>query len=104
MEGKHKETQSKVEEIKHTINTTLDAQEEVPLFDAIQELAKMEKTNDDEIVETMLKLKQNIDVESIMNILKWDQMSKTKQFKMKPIQWDPEVQKFIKEKFEKTTD
>ena len=35
MEGKHKETQSKVEEIKHTINTTLDAQEEVPLFDAI---------------------------------------------------------------------
>ena len=32
----------------------------------------MEKTNDDEIVETMLKLKQNIDVESIMNILKWD--------------------------------
>lgn len=32
----------------------------------------MEKTNDDEIVKTMLKLKQNIDVESIMNILKWD--------------------------------
>ena len=81
----------------------IEAQEEVPLWEEIKELQKLEKANSKNIIETMVQQKKNVDPEAIINMLKWDQNNK-RSFKPSAFKWSPNIERFLKDRFEKSVD
>ena len=68
----------------------MEAQEEVPLWEDLRELQKLEKASDATVIAEMVERKRNFDPEAIIKIIKLDQSLK-KDFKPAPFKFSPDI-------------
>lgn len=67
----------------------------MPVWEDIQALAKLEKDNNNDIINEMITAKKNINPQVVMDMLKLDK-NDPKAFKPSTMKWDPEITKFLK--------
>ena len=84
------------------IETIKEAQDEVPDWQQLQDWQALEEAANLSIIADSVAEKQNIDPEAIINIMKMNQQT-TRTFKPAPFKYAPDIAKFLKDRFEKSS-
>ena len=95
----HKQTNDDIKTINKTIHSILDAQDEVPLWEELKALQKLERENDKEILEKMAYLKHNVNAEREMKLLKFERENANKGFKPSKFKFSTDIVRFLNKKF-----
>ena len=98
---KQKALTIEINDVNKAIETIQDAEDEIPDWQQLHDLQNVARAADESIIADSVAEKHRFDPQAIINIIKMQPTSK----KWKPSRQrlDPDVQKFLKERFEKKT-